>query len=248
MTTCLCQKSPSVERTTLVESTNTPRKSYRKRAAIAAGSLLGVAALITAAAFNDSAFLNFGNGEGGEGIGGGDNTFDIQVVDTADTTNLPLAGTFADAETGGFWQQADKPGADGVTIGIPNADVMTPGDTISTSIPFKNDSKKLGGDLVFSLADSPKGSSSAVPAGETQSMAQLLRYSVEVKDAAGATTATYSDLTQAEVDNLDLGEYDAGTGGTVSVSITWTTAGISDVNNYQGNVAFVQAQFVGTSV
>ncbi|GAA2180363.1 hypothetical protein GCM10009847_17960 [Leucobacter tardus] len=231
-----------------MESTNTPRKSYRKRTAIAAGSLLGVAALITAAAFNDSAFLNFGNGNGGDGIGGGDNTFDIQVVDTAATTNLPLASSYADAETGKFWQQANKPGADGVTIGIPNAETMTPGDTISTSIPFKNDSKKLGGDLVFSLADSPKGTSSAVPAGETKSMADLLRYTVEVKDAAGTTTATYADLTQAGVDNLDLGEYDAGTGGTVSVSITWTTTGINDPNNYQGNSAYVQAQFVGTSV
>lgn len=231
-----------------MESTNTPRKSYRKRTAIAAGSLLGVAALITAAAFNDSAFLNFGNGNGGDGIGGGKNAFDIQVVDTAPTTNLPLAATYAAADKDALWQQADKAGADGVTIGIKGAETITPGDTISTSIPFKNDSPELAGDLVFSLANSPKGTSSAVPAGETKSMADLLNYSVVVKDAAGNTTATYSDLTQAKVKNLDLGEYAAGTGGSVDVSITWTTAGIVDANNYQGDSAFVQAQFVGSSV
>ena len=70
------------------------------------GTLLGVAALVTAAAFTDSAYLNLGGGDGDDGIGGSKNTFDIQVVDTDPATNAPLAGTYADADAAGLWQQA----------------------------------------------------------------------------------------------------------------------------------------------
>ncbi len=227
---------------------STTQRQYRKRTLVAAGSLLGVAALVTAAAFTDSAYLNLGGGDGDDGIGGSKNTFDIQVVDTDPTTNAPLAGTYADADAAGLWQQATDPGIDGVTVAIPGAETITPGDTVSVDIPFKNDSPELGGALVVSLADSPKGTSTAVPAGETLSMAELLRYTVEVKDASGATTATYTDLPQADFDALDLGSYDAQTGGTVSISVTWTTAGIVDVNHFQGSQTFVQAQFGGTSL
>lgn len=220
----------------------------RKRAIIAGGSLLGVAALITAAAFTDSAYLNLGNGNGDNGIGGDANAFNVKVVETAPTTNLPLATDFTAANDGNLWQEADKPGADGVTIGIDGADTITPGDTVSTSIPFLNDSKKLAGGLTFSLAESPKGTSSAAPAGETKSMAELLRYTVTVKDSDGNVTKTYSDLSQSAVSGLNLGEYAAKDGGSVDLALTWTTSGIVDANNYQGSVAFVQAQFVGTSV
>jgi hypothetical protein len=220
----------------------------RKRALIAGGSLLGIAALVTAAAFTDSAYLNLGNGNGGDGIGGGANAFNVKVVDTAATTNLPLAKDFSEAKAGDLWQEADKPGADGVTIGIDGADTITPGDTVSTSIPFLNDSPKLAGGLTFSLADSPKGASSAAPAGETKSLAELLRYTVTVKDAKGNVTETFPDLTQSAVSGLDLGEYAAGDGGSVDLALTWTTDGIVDANSYQGSMAYVQAQFVGTSV
>jgi hypothetical protein len=226
----------------------TKKLSGRKRAFIAGGSLLGVAALITAAAFTDSAYLNLGNGAGGDGIGGGDNAFNIQVVNTDATTNLPLASTFAEAKAGNIWQEASEPGANGVTIGIAGADTITPGDTVSTSIPFINDSPKLAGALTFSLADSPKGTSSVTPAGETKSMAELLRYTVTVKDATGATVSTIADQTQAQVANLALGDYAAGDGGTVELSVTWSTDGIVDANNYKGSVAYVQAQFGAESL
>lgn len=196
----------------------------RKRLFAAGGSLLAVAALATAAAFTDFANLNLGSGTDDSGIGG-DNRFNIQVVGT-DASGNPVAGT---------WQEANTP--EGVNIAVPGADTITPGDTISVDIPFRNESPALGADISFSLQDRPGYTSDAA-------MATALRYTIEVDG-----TAVASNATQAQVADLDLGVYDAGDEGELTVTITLPDQGGEAANNaLQGQISYVQAHFDAVSV
>ena len=200
------------------------QKTGRKRVLIAAGSLLGIGALAVAAAFSDFANLNLGNGSGG-GIGGGDNTFNIQVVGT-DANGVPVPGT---------WQEANV--ADGVDIALIGADTITPGDTISVDIPVLNDSPKLGADVTLSLGDVPGRASDVDYAAQ-------LRYTITVDGTAAVTNAT-----QSAVSNLDIVDLVAGAESTVGVAITLLDQGSAEANNaLQGKTAHVQAQFKAESM
>lgn len=204
--------------------TQNTQKTGRKRVLIAAGSLLGIAALAVAAAFTDFANLNLGNGTDG-GIGGGDNTFNIQVVGT-DENGVPVPGT---------WQEADV--VEGVDIALLGADTITPGDTISVDIPVLNDSPKLAADVNLSLGDVPGRVSDS-------DYAEQLRYTITVDGAA-----VISNAKQSAVSNLDLVELTAGADSTVGVAITLLDQGSSEANNaLQGKTAHVQAQFTAESV
>ncbi len=58
-----------------------------------------------------------------------------------------------------------------------------------------------------------------------------------------------TNVTQAAVDNLDLGVYATGATGTLNVSISLPDQGSEAANNaLQGQVSYVQAHFDGTSV
>lgn len=196
----------------------------RKRMYLAAGSLVGVAALVTAAAFTDFANLNLGNGSDDSGIGG-NNRFNIQVVGT-DAAGNPVAGT---------WQEAAT--AEGVDINVPGADVITPGDTVSVSIPFRNESPVLTADMAFSLQDRAGSTSDAT-------IADALRYTV-ILDG----TALVTDATQAAVADLDLGELTTGEEGVLALSISLPDQGSAAANNaLQGQVSYVQAHFDAVSV
>ncbi|KXC06627.1 MULTISPECIES: hypothetical protein [Microbacterium] len=195
-----------------------------KRLVVAGGSLLAVAGLITAAAFTDYANLNLGNGTD-DGIGGENARFNIQVVGT-DDAGVPVPGT---------WQEANTP--EGVNIAVPGADLITPGDTISVDIPFRNESPALSADIAFSLQDRPGYVSDA-------QIAEALRYSVLVDGVAIVT-----DATQAVVADLDLGLYTSGQDGVLTVSITLPDQGSNDANNaLQGQISYVQAHFDAASV
>ncbi len=196
----------------------------RKRAILAGGTALVAAGLVTAAAFTDVANLNLGTGTDDSGIGG-DTRFNIQVVGT-DADGLPVAGT---------WQEADT--AEGVSIAVPGADLITPGDTVSVSIPFRNESPVLSADLAFSLQDRPGSTSDA-------GIAAALRYTVTLDGTALAT-----NVTQAAVDALDLDVYATGESGVLDVAITLPDQGSAAANNaLQGQVSYVQAHFDATSV
>ncbi len=204
-------------------STQTHRHSGRKRAILAGGTALAAAGLVTAAAFTDFANLNLGNGTDDAGIGG-DTRLNIQVVGT-DAEGVPVPGT---------WQEAAT--EEGVNIAVPGA-LITPGDTVSVSIPFRNESPALSADLAFSLQDRPGLVSDA-------GIGAALRYSVSLDG-----TAIVTDATQAEVDAIDLDVYAAGEEGELEVSITLPDQGSDAANNaLQGQVSYVQAHFDAVSV
>ncbi|GMA29085.1 hypothetical protein [Arenivirga flava] len=159
----------------------------RKRAVLAGGTVLVAVGLATAAAFTDFATLNLGGGTAGGGIGG-DTRFNMQVVGT-DADGVPVPGT---------WQEAS--GAEGVDIVVPGADLITPGDTVRVSIPFRNESPALSADIAFSLQDRPGLTSDA-------GIAAALRYTVSLDG-----TALVTDATQAAVNEIGLAVYASGQG------------------------------------
>lgn len=196
----------------------------KKRAWLAAGSLLSIAALATAAAFTDFANLNLGTGEDGSGIGG-NNAFNIQVVGTDENGN-PVAGT---------WQEADS--AEGVDIAIPGADTLTPGDAVSVEIPFRNQSPVLTADMSFSLQDTPGKTS------DTE-IASKLRYTVTLNGEE-----LIADAPQTSVANLDLGEYAKEESGRLGITVQLPDQGTEEANNaLQEKVSYVQAHFDAVSV
>ncbi|MDD7928343.1 hypothetical protein [Microbacterium thalli] len=194
-----------------------------KRFLVAGGSLLAVAGMLTAAAFTDFANLNLG---GDSGIGGDNTRFNIQVVGTDPETNEPIPGT---------WQEANT--AEGVAIAVPGADLITPGDTVSVEIPFRNESPALGADLAFTLQDRAGFVSDA-------EFAQAVRYTIALDG-----TEIVANATQEAVADLDLGVYAAGEEGVLSVSITLPDQGSVEANNaLQGKTTYVQAHFDASSV
>lgn len=196
----------------------------RKRLIAAGAAVLGVLALMTAAMFTDIANLNLGSGSDGSGIGG-NNRFNIQVVGT-DGNGNPVADT---------WQEADT--EEGVTINVPGADMITPGDTVSVSIPFRNESPALSAAMTFSLNDRPGFVSDP-------QIAEALRYTVTLNGTPLVTAAT-----QSAVADLDLGTLAAGSQGTVKIDITLPDQGNQVANNaLSGQVSYVQAHFDATSV
>lgn len=194
-----------------------------KRFLVAGGSLLAVAGMLTAAAFTDFANLNLG---GDSGIGGDNTRFNIQVVGTDPETHAPIPGT---------WQEANT--AEGVAIAIPGADLITPGDTVSVEIPFRNESPALSADLAFTLQDRAGFVSDA-------EFAEAVRYTIALDGTEIVTNAT-----QQAVADLDLGVYAAGEEGVLLVSITLPDQGSVEANNaLQGKTTYVQAHFDASSV
>lgn len=197
--------------------------SGRKRTFLAGGALLGVTALLTAASFTDFANLNIGNA--GDSGFGGNNRFNIQVVGT-DSSGFPVADT---------WQEANT--AAGVNIKIPGADLITPGDTVSVNIPFRNESPELSASISFSLKDRAGYASS--PALDA-----ALRYTITLDGGAIVT-----NVPKSSVDALNLGTYAKGAKGVLGVSVTLPDQGSAAANNaMQGLISYVQAHFDATSV
>ena len=195
----------------------------RKRMYLAAGSLVGVAALVTAAAFTDFANLNLTSGSDDSGIGG-NNRFNIQVVGT-DDEGAPVPGS---------WQEAAT--TEGVDITLPGSDLIAPGDTLSVSIPFRNESPVLGADLTFTLQDRPGSTSDT-------GIAEALRYTLSVDG-----TALVTDVPQAAVAGIALGQLLAGEGSVLDLSVTLPDQGSDAANNtLQGQVFYVQAHLDAAS-
>lgn len=204
--------------------TNNHMTTGRKRALIAAGSLIGVGALITAAAFTDFANLNLGDGTSDSGIGG-NNQFNIQVVGT-DVLGDPVPGT---------WQEANS--LEGVDVNVPGASTLTPGDSTSIDIPFRNESPTLSAEISFTLQDRAGFTSDA-------GIAAALRYTVTI-DGVDVVT----NVAQTAVSALDLGLYAAGAQETLVLTISFPDQGTQAANNaLQGEVSYVQAHFDGVSV
>ncbi|WP_157993015.1 hypothetical protein [Leucobacter luti] len=159
------------------------KMSGKARAALAVGSLLGVAALATTAAFTDFANINLGSG--GEGIGSS-SKFDIAVVDTDDTVLQ------ADTEAGVDWV-------------IPGADSFVPGRTLTTTIPVFNNSKTITGDLsvvVEAIGDGSIGTSPNIMKFLKFSATDTSTGTVLFGDPADPTAGV--DLASAEAEIADV--------------------------------------------
>ncbi|MHA3684879.1 hypothetical protein ACXR2W_11565 [Leucobacter sp. HY1908] len=205
-------------------STMKSATSGRKRIILASGGLLVVAGLATAAAFTDFANLNLGSGTDDSGIGG-NNRFNIQVVKT-DPLGNPVPGA---------WQEANTP--EGVSINIPGADTITPGDTISVDIPFRNESPVLSADIDFKLQDRPNHVSSP-------EMRNALDYTVTLDG-----TELVTNVSQDEVNDLDLGTYTSAKESVLKLTITLPDQGSEEANNaLMEKVSYVQANFHASSV
>lgn len=219
---CLCNIQRKGRFMEMSSQVSKPRGT--KRLIIAGGATLAIGALVTAAAFTDFANLNLGNGTDDSGIGG-NNRFNIQVVGT-DAAGNPVPGT---------WQEANTP--EGVNVNVPGADSITPGETVSVEIPFRNESPRLTADIQFDLQDRPGKTSDA-------GIAAALRYTVELDGAALIT-----DAPQASVTDLVLGEYLTGEEGTLKLSISLPDQGSETANNaLQAQVSYVQAHFDASSI
>ncbi|MDR1852812.1 MAG: hypothetical protein LBR21_09250 [Propionibacteriaceae bacterium] len=201
-----------------------------KRLFISAGTLLATVGLITAATFTDFANLNIGDGTSGNGIAG-NNRFNIQVVGT-DANGVPQPGT---------WQEANS--ANGIEIAVPKADILTPGDTASVDIPYRNESPKLKAAITFNLQDK---------AGKTSDpdLLAALRFTITNEAKNTKTTlvkadATFQDLSAA----LALGTFDPNEEGVLHVIINLPDQGTPLKNNaLNGKSAFTQVHFDATSV
>lgn len=213
----------------------TDDRSRRRKALVAWGSLAGVAALLTTAAFTDVARLNLGSG----GLGGSDATYNIQVGAT-DAEGAFIPG----------WQEADD--AAGVPIALTGAESMFPGSTpISIEIPVRNDSPTFASSLALGLnqlADDA-GAGRVTDADYLSSLRFDVQMPATSRDAAAVTE---TGLTFAEADALVLNELAADEESTVTLTIALLSQSESGAahtdNSLAGKGAFLQAQLDGASL
>ncbi|GIG36586.1 hypothetical protein [Cellulomonas pakistanensis] len=216
-------------------TTQTHDRKRRRKGLVAWGSLAGVAALLTTAAFTDNAFLNLG---GANGIGGADSTYNIQVGAT------DAEGVFLND---GTWQEADDP--IGVPVFLDGAQSLFPGSAaIGVEIPVRNDSAHFTSSLAISLAQLPDAGDAVTDANYLAS----LRFDVAMPATALAPAATHTGLTYDEVQALALNDLAAEEESVVSLSIRLLSQSESGAawedNTLSGKGAFVQAVLDGSSV
>ncbi|MCP3424861.1 hypothetical protein NBM05_02140 [Rothia sp. AR01] len=202
------------------------KRRDRRKAILAWGSLAGVGALITAAAFLDNAYLNIGNyasGDGGIGPGTGDGT---------KAYNLQVGATDEKGEFIEGWQEADDPA--GVPVNLPGADSIMPGGEPRTvTIPVRNDSAKFGSTLGVNLND--RGS-------QSQLFRDTLRFKISDPDGRVHDNLSFTQLQKA-VELTELAPYEES-------SITfdvWLPTSEND-NALNGQSARLQMQVSGSSI
>ncbi len=213
----------------------TDDRSRRRKALVAWGSLAGVAALLTTAAFTDVARLNLGSG----GIGGSDASYNIQVGAT-DATGQFVPG----------WQEADD--VAGVPIALTGAEALFPGSApISIEIPVRNDSATFASSLSIGLTQLADD----VAAGRVTDASYLssLRFGIEAAGTSRGPVPVVSDgLTFDQMASLTLNELAPGEETTVTLTVTLLSQAESGAahtdNSLSGKGAFLQARLDGTSL
>lgn len=217
----------------MTEQTTDRRR--RRKGLVAWGALAGVAALLTTAAFTDVARLNIG----GNGIGGADSTYNIQV-----------GATDADGRFVAGWQEADGPA--GVPIALDGAESLFPGSSpVEVTIPVRNDSTHFDSSLALTLVQLADD----VDTGRVTDADYLssLRFSVAMAGTSlDAAALSASDLTFAEVQALALNDLAAEEESAVTLTVrllTQVESGASfDDNTLAGKGAYVQAVLDGASI
>lgn len=155
--------------------------SVRRRrmvmAIVAGGTALGVAGVVTLAAWNDNEWVFGGTGPGGED-GVGTSEFNVQQNAWSGAT-APTADGFNDAET--------NPG-NALTFDV-DPTGLTPGDTIYAPVALKTTAESIGGTLQLMAAVPATGKTAADLADTDAGLAagalwNALTYSVAVTDSA----------------------------------------------------------------
>lgn len=214
----------------------------RRRAYLTGGTLVGVAALVTAAAFTDSSFLRL-NGE--NGFGGSGSAFAMEVK-AGNVTDLTDDGTWAAYST------AEEAGA----LPIEGADALVPGgDPVTANIPVRNASENLDATITLGLlsetdVEDATASQWAVGADGAPSTAgaanaaylDALRFDVAVDGTTTATGLTYDEMSATPV---PVGEFAGLEAKLVTVDVSLAANGAE--TQYNGGQAVVLAHFHATS-
>lgn len=190
------------------------KKNGRKRAVIAAGTLLVAGALITSAAFTDFANINLNGGTPGGGIGPGQDDAFALLVAKPDAQGNPLvdgSGNVADTD----WIRANT--AAGVDYRLAGIDQLAPGSgTASVAIPMKNNSK---GSMLTKISIENKGASDPT-------LLSALRFTISQNG-----TALVTNVPIAGAQSLNLATL-AGKGtGKVTVQVSIADQGSQTANN-----------------
>lgn len=224
-------------------TTNISQKSGRKRAIIAGGAILGVAALATTAAFTDFARLNL-NGEGG--FGGASNSYNLVVSSGQEATvaAVPEAN----------WIEANPDAAD--IAPITGAEALVPGgNSIYVNIPVKNDSNSINSSLALTLENTAAISDDPTQAAKDAAYAGLMTFEVaQVADASTTptdwvTTTPLSFGANGKTTVLDLNNLSAQAGDVVVVKVTLKDgANAAETNAANGGGVKIEARFDSSSI
>jgi hypothetical protein len=210
-------------------------RARRRKAVLAWGSLAGIAALVTTAAFTDVARLNVG----AQGLGGADSTYNIQVGATDASGQL----------VPGAWQEADA--VEGVPLALTGSDALAPGGPAAAmELPVRNDSRTFASTLDLSV----DGLADDAGAGRVTDPSYLasLRFTVSMQPTAGdPAVARHQGLTFAQMQTLELNELAPGEESVVALSVTLLpqseSAAPYDDNALNGKGAYLQLRLDGSS-
>lgn len=177
----------------------TPQRTGRARLVVAAGTLVSVAALLTAAVFTDTADVHVV-------LDGSQNTFDLQTAGSTDPGWQP---------TGASWSQGNPTPVD-IELG-PEAGVLAPGGAMSVRIAARNASPRLAGQLALTVSDpDPLGDQLDPATGTYRELFDQLRFTV----SEGATVLM-DDVSATELETYAWSEpLPAGASRVVDVRIT----------------------------
>ncbi|AQX81070.1 hypothetical protein BWO91_14790 [Plantibacter flavus] len=211
------------------------RRSGKKRAAIATGSLLGVAILASTAAFTDYGILGLG---GSGGFGGRANAYNLQVSAGQENTTASVAA----------WVEANPTAVD--VAPIAGADRLVPGGApVIVKLPFRNESTSLKSTTSVTFVDV-----NANPSSADAAYAGLLRFDIaEVEDASTIpTTWLVSGLRlaagQATVSSA-LSTLSPGTGRVLVVRAYLVNGATQEATNAaNGGSVQIHARFDGQSI
>lgn len=218
------------------------RRSGRKRAVVAAGALLGVAALATGAAFTDFGLLNINGGGADGGLGGADNRYNIQVSAGQENTVDSVAA----------WIEANPDAAD--VAPVAGADSLVPGGApIYVKLPVRNDSPTFSSKLSLAFEDVTGAAATPEQEARNKAYAGLLRVDIaEVDDASAepaAWTASKLDIKDGHTAAADLHQLDPKAGKVVVAKVYLLDgADQAATNAANGGTVKLQARFDGSSI
>ncbi|WP_448711022.1 SipW-dependent-type signal peptide-containing protein [Microbacterium profundi] len=234
------------------------RRRRKVMAIVAGGMALGVAGMVTLAAWNDNEWVFGGTGpNAGDGEGVGTSQFNVQqnawkIGDDVPTT----ASAFTDHE--------DNPG-DALIFNV-DPTGLTPGDTIFAPVALKTDGTSVAGKLQLTAAEAADSKiahddADAVAGIADDALWDALRYSVRVTAdpllAANCTLASFASAGSPVVTNLGLSDTVptatqdllAGGGNVQYYCFAITLPGSTETENQdlQGRVVFPAWRFAATS-